>query len=183
MSRRLKELICEELASRYRDAQTCVLVGYHGITASDASSLRRDLAAKNLSIKVIRNTIAVRAFRQIGLDVLTAFVDGPTAVISLDSGDLDGRGDSEIGEVCKAIVAWTRQNGKLKILGGMLNRQPISAQQVRFLASIPPIDTLRSQVLAGVQGPMVLLLWALQGLSRELACAVEAVRGQKAKEC
>lgn len=172
MANRLRELIVAELVERYKNLNHCLVVGYHGMTAEESNALRRALAQQGFRMEVLRNAMALRAFQAIGLANLGQFIVGPSAIV---------RGDGDVTLLCKTIVNWAKQNEKLVIRGGLLDRVPISEQQVRALASIPPIEVLRAQILAGIQTPLARVSGAFQSVIRALGRALEAIRAAKAK--
>ena len=170
MSRRLKELIVAELAERHRGVDSCVVVGYQGLTAEEANGLRRALAEQRFRMEVVKNSMAVRAFGQTGLEALSRFLDGPSAIV---------RGEGEMPTLCRTLAAWAKANGKLDLRGGLMAGEPLGREQVQALASMPPLETLYAQILAGVRGPILQLAWAVQSIGRGLACALEGVRAKK----
>ena len=170
MSRRLKELIVAELADRYRGMASCLVVGYHGLTAADSNRLRKALGERRFRIEVVKNSLATRALTQSGLEKLSAFISGPSAIIS---------GEGEMPALCRTVSEWVKGEKKLEVRGGLLDGVAIGAEQIEALASIPPMETLYAQILAGIQGPMLQLAWAVQSVGRSLARALEGVRAKR----
>ena len=95
----------------------------------------------------MKNTLTRRAAEAAGSDTLLALLEGPTAIAFLESG-----GDPVA--VAKALVDAARVTRVLEVRGGMLEGRPIEAAEIESLAKLPPLDVLRSQVLAAVIGPV-----------------------------
>ena len=173
MGRQLKELMVKELAKRYAGTANCLIVDYRGVTAQEAYRLRRALAGKNLGMQILKNSLAVRAFGEIGLDQIVRFLEGPSAIVS---------GQADAVDMCKAVAEWTAQNEKLSVRGGLMDGRLISAGDAAKLARIPPLEVLHAQILAGIQGPMVYLAGAFRSILSQLACALDAIRNKKEEE-
>jgi large subunit ribosomal protein L10 len=52
------------------------------------------------------------------------------------------------------LVDAARETRVLEVRGGLLEGRPIEASEIDALAKLPPLDALRSQVLAAVIGPV-----------------------------
>jgi large subunit ribosomal protein L10 len=70
MSKALKKLIVEELVADYRDRKNLVLVNFKGIDAQQTNVLKRDLGEKNISARVVKNSLAAIAFKEVGISEL-----------------------------------------------------------------------------------------------------------------
>jgi large subunit ribosomal protein L10 len=96
---------------------------------------------------VVKNTLTRRAAEAAGSDTLLALLEGPTAIAFLES-------DGDPVAVAKALVDAARETRVLEVRGGLLEGRPIEAAEIDVLAKLPPLDALRSQVLAAVIGPV-----------------------------
>jgi large subunit ribosomal protein L10 len=96
---------------------------------------------------VVKNTLTRRAAEAAGSDTLLALLEGPTAIAFLES-------DGDPVAVAKALVDAARETRVLEVRGGLLEGRPIEAAEIDALAKLPPLDALRSQVLAAVIGPV-----------------------------
>ena len=74
-------------------------------------------------------------------------LEGPTAIAFLES-------DGDPVAVAKALVDAARETRVRVVRGGLLEGRPIEADEIESLAKLPPLDVLRSQVLAAVIGPV-----------------------------
>jgi len=163
----------KELANRYAGTENCLVIDYQGITAQEEHQFRRMLEGKNLRMQVLKNSLAVRAFGEIGLDALVRFLEGPSAIVS---------GDSEVVDMCKVVSTWAGEHEKLAVRGGLMDGRTISADDAAKLAKIPPAEILYAQILAGIQNPMVCLAGAFNSILAHLGCALDAIRRKKEEE-
>ena len=65
--------------------------------------------------------------------------------------------------VAKALNDTARQTKVLTLKGGILQGQPMSAEQVRDLASLPPADVLRARCSGAIVAPLNAIVGSLQG--------------------
>jgi large subunit ribosomal protein L10 len=142
-----KERVVAELTERLRSTETLLVADYRGLTMPQIDELRSKLIEHGARFSVVKNTLTRRAAEAAGSDTLLALLEGPTAIAFLESG-----GDPVA--VAKALVDAARETRVLEVRGGMLEGRPIEAAEIESLAKLPPLDVLRSQVLAAVIGPV-----------------------------
>ena len=173
MSRLVKQLMTDEYADRFRSIRSCVFVRFEGMDAEETHALRGDLRAQEppVEMQVVKNSLAARAFEDLGLEDVQQCLDGPTAVVHGGPGAV---------EMTKVITRWSNQGQGLDIKGGFLEgRGAIDPTKVRALSEIPDRDTLLAQVASGLGGPLRGLAGSLQGIVRKLAYALQAVKESK----
>ena len=146
MLRKDKEQVVAELAERLRGSSTLILADYRGLSVSELDDVRTKILEHGARFTVVKNTLTKRAAEEAGLDTLTTLLDGPTAIAFVGDGDMVG--------VAKALNETARRTKVLSIKGGILEGAPVEAAQVVELASLPPADVLRGQVLGAIVGPL-----------------------------
>lgn len=77
-----KKKVVDNISQILNDFNIISLVGYKGIKSLDIKVLRQVLSKENLFIKVVKNSLAKRIFKNIGYDVLTEDVYGQFFVIA-----------------------------------------------------------------------------------------------------
>jgi large subunit ribosomal protein L10 len=142
-----KERVVAELTERLRTTETLLVADYRGLTMPQIDELRSKLIEHGARFAVVKNTLTRRAAEAVGSDTLLALLEGPTAIAFLES-------DGDPVAVAKALVDAARETRVLEIRGGMLEGRSIEAAEIESLAKLPPLDVLRSQVLAAVIGPV-----------------------------
>ena len=147
MKKEDKERVVAELTERLRSTETLLVADYRGLTMPQIDDLRSKLIEHGARFSVVKNTLTRRAAEAAGSDTLLALLEGPTAIAFLES-------DGDPVAVAKALVDAARQTRVLEVRGGLLEGRPIEAAEIDALAKLPPLDALRSQVLAAVIGPV-----------------------------
>ena len=147
MKKEDKERVVAELTERLRTTETLLVADYRGLTMPQIDELRSKLIEHGARFSVVKNTLTRRAAEAAGSDTLLALLEGPTAIAFLES-------DGDPVAVARALVDAARETRVLEVRGGLLEGRPIEASEIDALAKLPPLDALRSQVLAAVIGPV-----------------------------
>jgi len=79
----------------------------------------------------------------------------------------------------KVLTDFAREFEKPAIKIGLVDGRPVTADQVRRLASLPPRDVLLSQLAGAMQAPMAQLAGVMNGMLYQMVGALEALRAQR----
>jgi large subunit ribosomal protein L10 len=159
-----KEQIVEELASKLSASSITIGTSFGSIPVNETTKLRKELRARGVEYRVIKNTLAKLAAEKASRPDLVKIIEGPTALAF-------GKGDPT--EAAKAVVDYLKANRlNLTLLGAFLDGRVLSAEEVQSLASLPPKPVLIAQLQGRLQSPLYGLAWALgaslAGLARVL---------------
>jgi large subunit ribosomal protein L10 len=161
-----KERVVAELVERLRASDTLMVADYRGLDVTQLNGVRTELLKHGARFSVVKNTLAKRAAEEAGVPSLVELLDGPTAIAFVGDGDMVG--------VAKALSDAARDTKVIAVKGGILDGEPISADQVKDLASLPPADVLKGQVLAAIVGPMSAIVGIFNAPLREFVGVVDA---------
>jgi large subunit ribosomal protein L10 len=162
-----KERVVAELTERLRSSDTVIVADYRGLTMPQIDELRTRLLEAGARFHVVKNTLTRRAAEQAGADALLALLEGPSAIAFIETG-----GDPVA--VAKALGETARTTQVLEIRGGVLEGQPMSAEQVADLAKLPPVDVLRGQVMGAIVAPLMTVVGLFNAPLRDLVGLIDA---------
>jgi len=172
-----KERVVAELVERLRGSETLIVADYRGLSMPEIDGVRSELLKHGARFTVVKNTLTRRAAEEAGVPELLELLEGPTAIAFVGDGDMVG--------VAKALSDTARQTRILSVRGGILEGKPMSADQVRDLASLPPADVLRGQVLGAIVAPLNaiagLINAPLQNLLGLIDARIEQLGGEEAE--
>ncbi len=172
MLKQEKERVVAELVARLQASETLLVADYRGLDMIEIDAVRTELIKHGARFTVVKNTLTKRAAEQAGVEELNQFLDGPTAIAFV--------GDGDMVAVAKALNDSAKQTKILALKGGILAGKPITADDVRELASLPPMEQLRGQVLAAIIAPLNaiagLVNAPLQNLLGLVAARIEQLR-------
>jgi large subunit ribosomal protein L10 len=166
MLRHEKERVVAELVERLRASETLIVADYRGLTMSEIDGVRTELLSHGARFSVVKNSLTRRAAEEAGVPELVELLDGPTAIAFV--------GDGDMVAVAKSLNDTARQTKILALKGGILQGQPMSADQVKSLAALPPADVLQSQVLGAVVGPLNAIVGLFGAPLRDLVGVIDA---------
>jgi large subunit ribosomal protein L10 len=166
MLRKDKEQVVADLAERLHASDTLILADYRGLSVTELDDVRTKILEHGARFTVVKNTLTKRAAEQAGLESLTALLDGPTAIAFV--------GDGDMVAVAKTLDETAKKTKVLSIKGGILQGAPMEAGQVVELASLPPADVLRGQVLGAIVGPLTSLVGLVSAPLQDLVGLLDA---------
>jgi large subunit ribosomal protein L10 len=164
--KRDKERVVAELVERLRASDSLIVADYRGLTMSEIDGVRTELLRHGARFSVVKNTLTKRAAEQAGVPSLVELLEGPTAIAFVLEGDMVA--------VAKTLNDTARQTKVLSLKGGLLQGQPVSAEEVQKLAALPPADVLQGQVLGAVIGPLNAIVGLFTAPLRDLVGVLDA---------
>jgi large subunit ribosomal protein L10 len=168
MNREQKAAVIDEITAQIKESEAVFAVDYRGISVVQAAELRSKLRDADASLRVVKNTLTIRAADQAGAEVLKPILEGPTALTFV-------RGDA--AAAAKAVADYARATGLLPFKGGMMNGEALVPEQMTAIARLPSRDVLNAQFVNIVASPLTGLVTSLSnlisGLARQLAQVAE----------
>jgi large subunit ribosomal protein L10 len=162
-----KELVVAELTERLRTSETLLVADYRGLTMPQIDALRSRLLESGARFSVVKNTLGRRAAEASGSDALLTLLEGPSAIAFLEA-------DGDMVAAAKALSDMAKESKILAIKGGVLQGRAMSADEVESLATLPPVDVLRGQVLAAIIAPVTALLGLVSAPLQNLIGLIDA---------
>jgi large subunit ribosomal protein L10 len=162
-----KELVVAELTERLRTSETLLVADYRGLTMPQIDTLRTRLLESGARFSVVKNTLGRRAAEAAGSEALLTLLEGPTAIAFLEA-------EGDMVAAAKALSDMARESKILAIRGGVLQGRPMSADEVESLATLPPVDVLRGQVLGAIVAPLTALLGLVSAPVQNLIGLIDA---------
>jgi large subunit ribosomal protein L10 len=167
MLRSEKERVVAELADRLRSAETLMVADYRGLTMPEIEELRTRLLEAGARFTVVKNTLTKLAAEQAGTEQVLELIDGPTAIAFLDA-------DGDPVAAAKVLNETARAHNVLVIRGGILEGSVVGDADIKRLATLPPADVLRAQLVGAVVGPMTMVVGLFTAPLRDLVGVIDA---------
>ena len=170
MSKRLNTLIAGELEKDFTGLDQCVIVGLTRVPAVSAVGIRADLRAKDVRLRVVKNSLVLVAFKEAGLSDVNEYIDGPVAVMT---------GGSDVVVLAKAAAELAKQEEGITLRGGYGEGRALSPEDLVVLSRIPG----RKELLGSLAGAMSSILGnfagALGAVQRKFVWALNALKEQR----
>ena len=162
-----KERIVTELAADLSAAETLIVADYRGLTNKQLEALRDELLRHGARFRIVKNTLTRRAAEQAGAESLLVMLEGPTAIAFIEA-------SGDPAAVAKALATTAKATNVLTLRGGILEGKALSGDEVDQLATLPPVDVLRAQVVGAIVAPLTQLLALLSAPLRDLHGLIDA---------
>lgn len=170
-----RERKAEEIAfisERFGKAKAAFLVDFKGLNVEKVTDLRKTLRPLDAEMKVVRNTLAVRALKdhpEVDAALSSKFV-GTNAIVF-------AYGDASAS--AKALSEFQKSAEELQIKSGVMDGKALDEQGIKFLATLPGKDELRAQLLGLLSAPMSKFLGTLDAVPAGFARVLDAYRTSK----
>jgi large subunit ribosomal protein L10 len=165
-----KDAEVEALRREFNEAPHALLVGFQGIKVGDDERLRRELRQANLSYRVVKNTLAVRAAEGTPMDQLKGNFTGATAVaLSKD----------DPVTLAKVLSKWAKESPVFTFKAGIVEGRVIQVQDIEALSNMPSKEVLVSKIMFLVNSGAQRMAVATAGVARNFAVVLEQIRAQK----
>ena len=167
MDRSDKERVVAELTERLKTTDTFIVADYRGLTVTEIDELRSELLKHGARFSVVKNTLTRRAAEAAGADLLLGLLEGPSAIAFLEA-------DGDPVAVAKALADAARTTRVLAVRGGILEGSPVTPEDVSNLATLPPADVLRAQLVGALAGSLTTVVGLFAAPMRDLVGVLQA---------
>jgi large subunit ribosomal protein L10 len=162
-----KERVVGELAGRLREAQTLMVADYRGLTMTEIDELRSRLLEAGARFTVVKNTLTRLAAEEAGTKDVLELIEGPTAIAFLEA-------DGDPVAVAKVLNETARARDVLVIRGGILDGALVGDDDIKRLATLPPVEVLQAQLVGAVAGPLTTVVGLFAAPLRDLVGVIDA---------
>ncbi len=155
-----------EMMARYSDwlgkSQAVFLLEYSKMDMKTIDGIRAKIREAGGETHVVKNTLMTKVLEQEDF-----------ASVDLSNTSLVGFAFNDVAAVAKAIIEITK-NDAFKIKGGFLDKNTISENQIKALASLPPLPVMRAKLLGTLLAPASQLARVIAEPGRSVAAVVQA---------
>lgn len=159
----------EELVAQYVDmlqnARGVIITEYRGMTMPQLDELRNNLREKNASFTVTKNTLLKIALDEVGMAVPDDLLKGPVAAVFAYE---------DLPATVKAVLEYAKTNDIFVTKGGILGTTIVSEAQLGPISELPPLDTLRAELIGLTTMPLQSFLALLEEPGRQVVGVIKA---------
>ena len=170
MNKTERQETVQSLTEQLRASPNLYVTDFTGLNVLRMTEFRRRLRSAGVTYVVVKNTLAQRALAANAVTALDDHLAGPTGLI------LAGQDPVTAARV---LIDFAREFEKPTIKIGLVDGRPVTADQVKRLASLPTKQVLLSQLAGTMQAPMAQFAGVLSGMLYQMVGALEALRAQR----
>ena len=169
MKREEKARVIEELAEKLRGG-TAVLVDYQGMDVAQSTQLRARSREAGVEFVVAKNTLTRMAADEAGVEDLSQYLVGPTALAFSEDPVASAKLMAEFAEQVESFA----------LKGGLLEgNRVLDEGEVAALSRLPGREQLLAQVVGGISSPLTGLVTVLNNTVQGLVVALNQIAEQK----
>ena len=169
MKREEKARVIEELAEKLRGG-AAVLVDYQGMDVAQSTRLRARSRDAGVEFVVAKNTLTRRAAGEAGVEDLSEYLVGPTALAFSEDPVASA----------KLMAEFADQVESFALKGGLLEGgRVLDEAEVVALSRLPGREQLLAQVVGGISSPLTGLVNVLNNTVQGLVIALNQIAEQK----
>ena len=146
-------------------SKALIITQYGGMNMKELDKVRRSMREAQAEFHITKNTLALRALKARGYDVPEKWMTGSTALAFCFK---------DAAAVAKSLGELGKEIDKLKVVGGVVEGKAVDGAGVQAIASLPPLDVLRAQILGAIAGPSSNLVGVLNAAVGSVMYALQA---------
>lgn len=154
MTKTDKQQLVAEMTAEFKNANAIVVCDYKGMTVFDLEQIRVAAKASDSKVKVVKNTLALIAIKDAGLETL-----------ELVETNLVIWGEDQIATCKIADQAASANKDKFKVKSGLLEGKVSNAATITAMAKLPGREELLGMLLNVWNGPARSIAIGLQALA------------------
>lgn len=160
LSKERKKEFVAKYESWLKNSEALILTEFSGIDMHTLDQLRSDMRETGGEFHILKNTLAKVAFSNAGFDFPEEFFVSSTAL---------GIAFEDPPAVAKALADLEKSTDFIKIKGGFMGTDLITAEEIKIMAELPPLPVVRGQLLGTIMAPASQLTRVLSEPGRQLA--------------
>jgi large subunit ribosomal protein L10 len=162
-----KKQITDDISSRLGEATTIYLTDFTGLKVEQMGELRDRLRETGAEFRVVKNTLAVRAFGGTDLPDVKEHLSGPTGLV------LAGEDPAAPAKVVRDFAKEHDSRPVVKI--GIVDRRQVSPGEIELMADLPSRDELLGGIAGGLTASVGGIVGVLNAVIRDVMVLIEEV--------
>ena len=144
ITKQKKKEIVERVSSIISSANTLVFAKFKGLTVAEQNEMRRALRTQEVGYTVAKKSLLRRALESAGYAGQAPELDGEIAL---------AYGKDELAPARELAVFVKKFSEHLAFAGGVFGGKYIGADEIKAIAAIPGMETLRAQFVQLINSP------------------------------
>ena len=165
-----KKAFVAEVNAVAGSALSAVAAEYRGLTVEEMTALRKDARENGVYLRVVKNSLARRAFEGTDYECMNDTLKGPL-ILAFSQEDP--------GAAARLVKGFAKEHDALKPVSLSIGGQLLQPSELSTLADLPNLDQARAMLLGCLQAPLSQLVRTLAEPPAMLARTLSA-RGEQA---
>ena len=168
MNKNKKKSYIEEMKVFFNKTSSIFVTHYQGLTVKQIDQLRAEMRKHGILFKITKNRITKLALEGSKYKKLENLFSGPTAVAFSEDAITSA----------KILTKFAKNNSNLKIIGGIMEDEPLSLEDVEKIATLPTLNEARAKIVGILTSPAQKIISILLAPGSKIAILARA-KGNK----
>lgn len=168
-----KKAIVADVAKEAQQSISGLVADYRGLSVEQVTKLRADARDKGIYLKVVRNTLAKRAFSDTDFACFDEVLTGPTMLAF---------SKEEPSAPARLFKEFVKQYEALEVKALSISGRLLDAAEIDYVAKLPTKDEAIATLMQVMQAPITKFVRTLNEPHAKLVRTVAAVRDKKQAE-
>ena len=164
MNKNKKKTYIEEMKDFFKKTSSVFVTHYQGLTVNQIDKLREEMRKHGILFKITKNRITKLALEGSKFKKLENLFSGPTAVAFSDDAITSA----------KILTKFAKSNSNLKIIGGIMQEEPLTLEDVEKIATLPTLDEARAKIVGILATPAQKIISILLAPGAKIAILAHA---------
>ena len=164
MDKEKKKIYIEEMKGFFKKTSSIFVTHYQGLTVKQIDELREEMRKHGVLFKITKNKITKLALEGSKFKKLENLFSGPTAVAFSEDAIMSA----------KILTKFAKKNSNLKIIGGIMEEEPLSLEDVEKIATLPTLDEARAKIVGILSTPAQKIMSILLAPGSKIAILAHA---------
>ena len=143
MNKDKKKTYIEEMKNFFKKTSSVFITHYQGLTVKQIDKLREEMRKHGILFKITKNRITKLALEGSKFKKLENLFSGPTAIAFSEDAITSA----------KILTKFAKSNSNLKIIGGIMDEEPLTVEDVEKIATLPTLDEARAKIADILSSP------------------------------
>jgi len=143
MNKSKKKNYIDEMKNHFAKNSSVFITHYQGLSVKQIDALRSEMRMNGIFFKITKNRITKLALEGTKFKKLENLFTGPTAVAFSEDAITSA----------KILTKFAKNNSNLRIIGGIMEKEPLSLEEVANIATLPTLNEARSKIASILQTP------------------------------
>jgi len=164
MNKNKKKIYIEEMKDFFKKTNSVLVTHYQGLTVKQIDELRSEMRKHGILFKITKNRITKLALEGSKFKKLENLFSGPTAVAFSEDAITSA----------KILTKFSKSHSNLKIIGGIIEKEPLSLEDVEKIATLPTLDEARAKIVGILATPAQKIISILLAPGAKIAILAHA---------
>ena len=162
-----KQQVVAEVSEVAANAYSAVAAEYHGIGVAKLTKLREQAREKGVILKVVKNTLAKRAFEGTKFECMSDSMTGPL-LLAFSMEDL--------GSAARVIFDFSKDHKALEAKLVAVGGEVYGPEELERVSKLPTRDEALSILMATLNAPVTKLVQTMNAVPSKLVRTVAAIK-------